>query len=289
VASYDHYIFCAMNRGWNSPNVPANLARIDLSNPTHQDLRFAWAPFTEAGIATGDGHAISAMVVGRGVLYYAVQGDGLYGVDLKYDSIPGGGLARVPSGFITSGRIRFNTLEEKLFRYLRVLSDALVGSIDAQVLYADGTASSVVTFNTQGAIKLAEMPLSGGPQDWVQVKLTLRPVGVGEVDTPVVTGYQLKALPATKNQRLLLVTLSCFDKETDRTGNRVSGDAMARLHALEALEESRDIVQFQDLNRPDGSNDRQVVIDEVDFIQTAPPEGQSGFGGFIRATLRTVD
>ena len=97
--------------------------------------------------------------------------------------------------------------------------------------------------------------------------------GGSDADTPVLHSYQVKALPAARNQRLIAVTLSCFDKETDRGGNRVSGDAMARLLALEALEENRDVVQFQDLNRPDGSNDRQVVIDEVDFIQTVPPEG----------------
>jgi len=136
VLAYDHYIFAAMNRGFASENIPAYLVRIDLSNPTDQDLRFAWQPFLEAGTSTGDGSAVASMIVADSRLYhyvgdYSAEGGGLYFVPLDYTSEPSVDYDRTASGYITSGRIRFKTLEDKLFRFLGVMADPLAGSVDA--------------------------------------------------------------------------------------------------------------------------------------------------------------
>ena len=243
---------------------PPKIWMLDLSTP----LPGGYFPYQL--IVAGEETSFNSYPIGvvdlNGTLWFATSSDsdggGLYWIDPS---------ARRQYGHLTTGKIRFGTLEDKLFRKVRLRAEPLAGSIRIEVIRFDGTSTTVATFDTPGQVNLAEQSLDIPPDEYVQLKFTLgngtTAAGGGSAsDSPTMHSYQLKALPAAKNQRLLQVTLSCFDRETDSSGNRVSGDAMARLLALEALEENRDVVQFQDLNRLDGTNDRQVVIDEVDFI-----------------------
>jgi hypothetical protein len=55
---------------------------------------------------------------------------------------------------------------------------------------------------------------------------------------------------------------------------------------LEEIEESGDIVTYQDLTTGES---RQVQIESVQLINTTPPDKeQSGFGGVLQITIRTV-
>ena len=55
---------------------------------------------------------------------------------------------------------------------------------------------------------------------------------------------------------------------------------------LESLEQSGDIVLWQDLNTQEL---RQVQIEKTFFTRTTPPSAAfSGYGGIIEVTVRTV-
>lgn len=102
-------------------------------------------------------------------------------------------------------------------------------------------------------------------------------------------GYQLKALPAAKRQRVFRLPLLCFDYEKDQNGVTFGGEghAITRLEALEAIEEAGDLVTVQDLSLHPTAN-HLCVIDQVLFTQVNTPADTSGWGGYVYVTLRSV-
>jgi hypothetical protein len=79
----------------------------------------------------------------------------------------------------------------------------------------------------------------------------------------------------------------CFDTETDRNGVTVGykGRAHERILQLESIEESGDIVLWQDLNTQEL---RQVQIEGISLKRTTPPDKFGGYGGIITIVVRTV-
>jgi len=79
-----------------------------------------------------------------------------------------------------------------------------------------------------------------------------------------------------------------FDTETDKYNLTVGyeGRAFQRLAALESAESSGDIVTWQDLRTGEV---QQCLIEELDFIDTTPPDKRlTNFGGILTITIRTV-
>ena len=88
------------------------------------------------------------------------------------------------------------------------------------------------------------------------------------------------------------LSLSCFDTETDSTGQEAGGlsTAYPRLRALEAVEEAGDLTTYQALSCYDDQVEtRLVTIDEIQFVQTSIPTDEQGWGGYLMVTLRTAD
>ena len=105
---------------------------------------------------------------------------------------------------------------------------------------------------------------------------------------PVFKGYQVKALIATKRQRVIQFPVYCYDMETDKNNVTIGyeGRALDRIMALESLEESGDVASWQDLTTKET---REVQIDSIQFTRMTPPEKRfNGFGGVIMITLHTV-
>jgi hypothetical protein len=105
---------------------------------------------------------------------------------------------------------------------------------------------------------------------------------------PTFKGYQVKATIATPRQRLLTFSVYNFDVETDKYNVQVGyeGRAHERILQLEDIEESGDIVTWQDL---DTGESRQVQIEAIKFTRSTPPDKKfDGYGGVIDIVVRTV-
>jgi hypothetical protein len=80
----------------------------------------------------------------------------------------------------------------------------------------------------------------------------------------------------------------CFDTETDRYNTVVGyeGRAFERIKLLEAIEETGDVITWQDLST---SESRQAIIEQVTFTRMTPPDRRfDGFGGVLEIKIRTV-
>ena len=192
------------------------------------------------------------------------------------------------SGYLTTGYIRFGTLEPKNYKRLLGRGDFTYGSLTLETVDKDGTEYDHITY-TQG-VNPVEVTTSSPAtaQEYVAYKFVLTRDVNDTTLGPIFKGYQAKATIATPRQRILKFPMYCFDIETDRY-NVVSGyegKAQTRLLALERVEETGDVVAWQDLTTGES---RQVVIEQISFTRLTPPDKRfDGFGGVIEITIRTV-
>ena len=192
------------------------------------------------------------------------------------------------TGYITTGYIRYGTLEPKNFKRLLARGDFTYGSLTLETVDKDGVEYDHITY--EAGVTAVEVGTNNPntAQEYVAYKFVLNRDTTTTSLGPTFKGYQAKATIATPRQRVMRFPVYCFDIETDRY-NVVSGyegKALARLQLLEGVEENGDVVTWQDLTTGES---RQVVIEQVSFTRMTPPDKRfDGFGGVIEITIRTV-
>jgi hypothetical protein len=193
-----------------------------------------------------------------------------------------------PSGYLTTGYIRYNTLEPKNFKRLVARGDFSKGSMTLETVTADGTEYDVVSYDA--SVPPIEVTTSNPQeaQEYLAYKFILYRDGTDATKGPIMKGYQAKATIATPRQRVMRFPVYCYDVETDRYNVQVGyeGRAFDRIGQLESIEENGDVVTWQDLTTGES---RQAVIEQVSFTRLTPPDrGFTGYGGVIDITIRTV-
>jgi hypothetical protein len=266
IAVYGNYVWFSGGTGY--------IYRVDLSNEIGT-LFFPYAKDLAAGTA-----ATSFVNIIGGRVVFSVDGDGLY-VEKESEY--------VTSGYITTGRIRFNTLENKLFKF-----------ISERTVYGSNTSVKISTINKAGTVEdlgTSNASANGSDytitpssaQEFLQFKFTLYRGNVNTTYyTPTFYGYQLKALPAAKRQRLIQYPVFNYDTETDKYNNAFGYEerAYAVLTQLETMEENGDIVIVKDYRNGETFN---ALIEEVTYTGTTSPDKKfSGFGGEMLITVRKI-
>ena len=192
------------------------------------------------------------------------------------------------TGYLTTGYIRYGTLEPKNFKRLLARGDFSKGSLVLETVDKDGVEYDHITY--EAGVTAVEVGTNSPDtaQEYVAYKFLFNRDATTTSTGPIFKGYQAKATIATPRQRALRFPVYCFDTETDRY-NVVSGyegKALERLQLLENIEEGGDVVTWQDLTTGES---RQVIIEQISFTRMTPPDRRfDGFGGVIEVTLRTV-
>jgi hypothetical protein len=194
----------------------------------------------------------------------------------------------MPDGYITTGYIRYNTLEPKNFKRLVGRGEFDYGSMTLETVDAAGTEYDLVSYDA--SVPPVEVTTSqpSGSQEYIGYKFLLFRDGTTNTLGPVFKGYQAKATIATPRQRVIRFPVFCYDVETDKYNVMVGyeGRAKDRIAQLENIEANGDVVTWQDLQTGES---RQVVIEQVTFTRQTPPDrGFSGYGGILDILIRTV-
>ena len=198
----------------------------------------------------------------------------------------------VESGQIRTARIRYDTMENKAWKRIRVRTSDDIAGGDIEIFKIGATTDTVVTTLYEGNTTTADIDLGdaytvAGPD--ASFKLTLTRNSTSATTGPVVVGIAVKALPTPTRARVLQIPLFCYDKETDKTGNIIGyeGYSRERLNALETIEANGQTVILQDFNQ--GGEPTEVIIDQVTFTRSTPANrNYTGFGGIITLIARTV-
>jgi hypothetical protein len=278
-AARDRFVWATTGVGTN-----AGLTRIDLSQLVEGEaLRFAYANDL-IGIQDSSHETTAVAFIGTtNRLAFATAYDGSDGA-IYLESAS----TLVSSGYLTTGAIRYGTLEPKNYKLIRARGDYANGAMDIQSIGDDANTYNVITYNASIGTPEAATTQPEGPQEFVSFKFTLSRSASDTSRGPVFKGYQAKALPATKRQRLIQFPVWCYDIEKDRYNVQTGyeGRAWERIQNLEAIEAEGDIVNVQDFTTGERI---QAIIERVDFSRKTPPSGQfDGFGGLLLVTVRSV-
>jgi hypothetical protein len=277
-AGRDRFIWAATGIG----ELDAGLTRIDLSLEI-EPLRFAYANDLQVTQTTEHFTTAVAFLGATNRLAFATAYEVTDGA-IYLESA----TELVPSGFLTTGFIRYNTLEPKNFKRLVARGDYEFGSMTLETVTADNTEFDVVAYSA--IVPPIEVTTSNPQeaQEYLAYKFIMFRDGTDPSKGPIMKGYQAKATIATPRQRVMRFPVYCYDVETDRYNVQVGyeGRAFDRIAQLESVEENGDVVTWQDLTTGES---RQVVIEQVSFTRLTPPDrGFTGYGGVIDITIRTV-
>ena len=256
----------------------AGLYRIDLGTEL-ETLRFAYA--TDAYLDGVTGYATSVDFVGNGS-QVAFTTSGSNGIAVQSATVLS------TSGYLTTGYIRYGTLEPKNFKRLLGRGDFTKGSMVLETVDKDGTEYDHISYDVTIAPIEVTTSNPATAQEYVAYKFILYRDTTTTSLGPVFKGYQAKATIATPRQRVMKFPVYCFDVETDRfnTVTGYEGRAFERIQTLEDVEENGDVLTWQDLSTGES---RQAIIEQVTFTRMTPPDKRfDGFGGVLEITIRTV-
>ena len=277
-AARDHYVWCA-----TGVNGEPGVIRIDLSNEL-ETLRFAWANDIYADGVTG--HATTGCAFADGtdqLTFCTTYASGANG----YIYVESASTLRT-SGYLTTGNIRYGTLEPKNFKRLLGRGDFTYGSMTLETVDKDGVEYDHISYDA--SIPPVEVGTSSPAtaQEYVAFKFIMYRDATDSTKGPIFKGYQAKATIATPRQRVMRFPVYCFDVETDKYNTIVGyeGRASDRIQSLEDIEETGDVLTWQDLSTGES---RQAIIEQVTFTRMTPPDKRfDGFGGVLEITIRTV-
>jgi hypothetical protein len=256
----------------------AGLYRIDLGNEL-ETLRFAYA--TDAYLDGVAGYATSVDFIGNGS-QIAFTTSGSNGIAVQSATVLS------TSGYITTGNIRYGTLEPKNFKRLLGRGDFTYGSMTLETVDKNGVEYDHISYDV--SVPSIEVGTSSPAtaQEYVAYKFIMYRDATTSSLGPTFKGYQAKATIATPRQRVIQFPIYCYDLETDRYNSMIGyeGKAFEKILALEGIEEEGDVLTWQDLTTGES---RQAVIEQISFSRMTPPDKRfSGFGGVINVTIRTV-
>lgn len=282
IGAYDRFFFVGVS---TDIDTAGGLYRVDLGQPivdsgVSSSLRFAYATDLQThltGTVTGVTNfgTSDRMVIGQ-------VGRGSYLENLS---------TLEPTGYFTTGRIRFNTLEPKLFKFLTVrMPLAYKGTLAASITEPAGATTSVMSVSEGSGLSITDilLPVPTTSVEWVQLRLDFTRSTVDTTTGPEVNGWQFKALPGSIRQRIFVIPLMCFDREKDNNGqwDGYEGRTLDRLEAFEEVAQAGDAVTFQDLNL---MRSYLCVVDDFEFKQSAQPaNNDNGYGGYLTVQLRTI-
>jgi len=196
----------------------------------------------------------------------------------------------ISTGYLITGRCRFNTLEPKLFKYFSVRAPALQGNLSVSLIDDGGGETSYITYT--GSVEPGSgdvaTPTPPGQQDWIKLRFILNRSLTDSTLGAEMNGWQIKALPGVTRQRLISKWFLCFNNEQDKAGNPLGDDmyALDTLNAIRTMCQRQDTVNFQDLVN---NVSTLVIVDNYQFVMLGPPgPNQENYGGYLKLDLRTV-
>ena len=276
MSAYSKYIYAGVDSGVGGNS---GIYRVDLSQPLTGG-GYAYATDVYGDSVTGKVEGVATL--GDGRVAFCVHGDGLF---IEHAT------ELLESGELTTGIIRYETLENKAWKRLKIRTEGTInGDIDI-FRVENGVAQSFRTVQ-QGSSTDYDYDLSsvfGDVNVEAQFKFRLTRNDTTATTGAVMYGYSVKALPTPTRARLIQFPLFCFDSERDRLKNIMGfqGYALGRLQALEQMEAQGETVIIQDFTA--NGEPIEAVIEQVTFTRTTPPNGNfTGWGGIIQITARTV-
>ena len=258
-------------------NGKGGLIRIDLSEQI-SPLRFAYAHDLFKNVAKNC----------KAVAFLGLSDRKIFALDTDFSYIEAA-TRLVVDGYLRTGFIRYATIESKYFKFLKVRGNLDNGTIDVNTITSKEVDTFLYNVTTETSNQDLGIARPTGGQEYLAFKFELKRSLTDSTKGAVMTGYQVKALPAIEKQRLIQFPLYCYDVEMDKYNNIVGSEddrAFDRISELEGIEKTGNIVTVQDFRTDETYS---ALIEEIRFFSATPPsERFNGFGGKLLLTVRKL-
>ena len=192
------------------------------------------------------------------------------------------------TGWFTTGKIRYGTVEPKFFRYINVQCTTGQGdNITVYTIDKSGQETSLAVLSEGLSNQDVLISTPATKQEYMSFKFVFNNV-TDDQALPVLEAYQVKAVPAARRQRMYQYPLSCYDTEMDKFNSvfGYTGRAMEYIQRLESIEETGKFVTVTDYRT---GEQYQGVIEEVRFTnESSPDKDNNGFGGLLLVLVRKL-
>ena len=278
VAFRDRYLWCATNVDGN-PGV----TRVDLGQQVGANLVFAYAWDVYKPSVTGRLTTACAFNGNTNQLTFTtnyVVTDGAVYIEAA--------STLVPNAYLETGFIRYNTLENKIFKTLTPRFDTTNGGITIFTVQANGAETNIGAYPQGSSLTQIGIPYPATPQQYLGFLFEFTRDDTDSTLGPKFTGYQVNTLPSIPRQRLIQYPAMCYDFEMDKFNNQAGYDGAAynRQQVLERIEDIGDTVLVQDFRTGESY---LGLIEEQDFINRTPTDKRyTGYGGVLLITIRKV-
>jgi hypothetical protein len=279
VAGYDKYLWCTTNVDGN-PGV----SRVDLGQQVGTQLVFAYAWDLYDPTLTGFYTTACAFLGNTDQLAFVTYNNGTTNGKVYIQAA----TRLTPLGTMRVGFIRYNTLENKIFKVLQPRFDSTDGGLNIYSIASTGAEAQIGTFDQGSEITQIGIPYPATPQQYLGFKFEMTRSNTNTSAGPLFTGYQVRVLPSIPRQRLIQYPVELYDSEMDKFNNPAGyeGGAYDRLLTMQKLENIGDLIKVEDFRTGESY---LGLIEEMDFINKTPTDKRySGYGGLLLVTIRTA-
>ena len=278
VAGYDKYLWCTTNVDGNP-----GLTRINLGQGiTNLVYAYSWDLYDPN--LTGFTTTSCSFLGNTERLLFTTANNGTTNGSIYLQSA----TRLIAEGRIQVGYIRYNTLENKLFKYITPRFDSENGGMSILSVGQDGAEYNIGSFPQGSDIGQIGISYPTNAQQYIGFEFTFTRSATDSTKGPLFTGYQVKVLLAVPRQRLVQYPISLYDGESDKFGNKAGyeGATYDRLKALETIESNGDTIKIEDFRTGESFTG---IIEEIDFVNRTPTDKRyTGFGGLMLVTIRSM-
>jgi hypothetical protein len=279
VAGYDKYLWCTTSVDGN-PGV----TRVDLGQQVGTNLVFAYAWDLYDPTKTGFVTTSCSFAGNTNRLVFCTASNGVDDGTIYIESAD----VLVPTAQMRTGYIRYNTLENKIFKFMTPRFNTTNGGLSVLSIDQNGNEYTLGTFPQGSSLTQIGISYPNGAQQFLGFQFTFSRSEVDSTKGPIFTGYQVNTLPSIPRQRLIQYPLMLFDFEMDKFNNPTGyeGYAYNRLQTMQNIEDVGDLIKVEDFRT---GETYLGLIEEMDFINRTPTDKRfSGYGGVLLVTVRTA-
>jgi hypothetical protein len=279
VAGFDKYLWCTTNVD-GSPGV----SRVDLGTQIGNNLVFAYAWDLYDPTKTGFLTTACAFLGNSNRLAFCTADNGAEDGSIYLESLD----VLVPSAELRTGYIRYNTLENKIFKLMTPRFNTANGGLSIVSIDQNNVEYNLGSYDQGSFINQVGISYPQGAQQYLGFKFTFTRSTTDNTQGPIFTGYQVNTLASIPRQRLIQYPIFMYDFEMDKFNNPTGyeGYAFNRLSTMQSIEDIGDLVRVEDFRTGESY---LGLIEEMDFINRTPTDKRySGFGGLLLVTIRTA-
>ena len=279
VAGYDKYLWCTTNVDGN-PGV----TRVDLGQQVGTTLVFAYAWDLYDSTLTGFTTTSCSFLGNLQRLVFCTANNGTTNGSIYLESP----TRLVDQAILRVGYIRYNTLENKIFKFLQPRYESVNGALAIYSIDQYNNEAAIGSFAQGADITQIGIPYPATPQQYLGFKFVMDRSSTDSTKGPLFTGYQVRVLPSIPRQRLIQYPVELYDSEMDKFNNPAGyeGSAYDRLMNMQGIENLGDLIRVEDFRTGESY---LGLIEEMDFINKTPTDKRySGYGGLLLVTIRTA-